>query len=81
MKETKLTLVHYDILGNPLEIGSTVAVSHHTMEVCTVTKINPKMLRVQPVRPRYRGNGLLKYSYDMVLIDPKLVTLYVLKQT
>jgi hypothetical protein len=81
MKEVKPVPEHRDILGNPLEIGSTVAVNHHKMEICTVTKINPKMLRVHPVRPKYRGDGFLKYPSDMVSVDPQLVTLYVLQQT
>lgn len=80
MSKTKEIHQHFDVLGNPLEIGTTVAVSHHGMQICTVTKINPKMLRVQPVRPKYRGDGYLKYPMDMVAVDPHLVTLYVLKQ-
>mgnify|MGYP006271513347 CR=1 FL=1 len=72
---------HYDILGNPLDIGTTVAVNDHQMCICTVTKINPKMLRVTPVNPKYRGKGLLKYPSDMVTVAPELVTLYVLRQT
>jgi hypothetical protein len=80
MSKIKETPLHFDVLGNPLEIGTTVAVSHHGMQICTVTKVNPKMLRVQPVRPKYRGDGYLKYPNDMVAVDPHLVTLYVLRQ-
>jgi hypothetical protein len=80
MSKIKETPLHFDVLGNPLEIGTTVAVSHHGMQICTVTKVNPKMLRVHPVRPKYRGDGYLKYPNDMVAVDPHLVTLYVLKQ-
>jgi len=80
MTKTKETPIHFDVLGNPLEMGTTVAVSHHGMQICTVTKVNPKMLRVQPVRPKYRGDGYLKYAIDMIAVDPHLVTLYVLKQ-
>ena len=72
---------HFDVLGNPLEIGTTVAVSHHGMQICTITKINPKMLQVHPVKLKYNGKGYLKYPMDMVAVDPQLVTLYVLKQT
>ena len=72
---------HTDPLGQELELGTTVAVSHHGMQICTVTKINPKMVRVHPVRPKYRGDGYLKYPTDMVVVDPHLVMLYVLKQT
>jgi hypothetical protein len=81
MSKTKETPLHFDVLGNPLELGTTVAVSHHGMQICQVTKITPKMLRVQPVRPKYRGDGYLKYPNDMIAVDPHLVTLYVLKQT
>lgn len=70
---------HVDILGNPLSLGTVVAVSHHKMEICTVTKINPKMLRVRPVRLRYRGDGFLKYPSDMVVVDPQMATWYALK--
>lgn len=71
---------HADILGNPLTVGTTVAVSHHGMQICTVTKLTSKMIRVTPVRPQYRGDGYLKYPIDMVAVDPALVTLYILKQ-
>ena len=71
---------HFDILGNPLELGTTVAVNNSSMEICTVSAIHPKMLRVMPVRHKYRGKGYLKYPTDMVCVDPALVTLYVLKQ-
>jgi len=80
MTKTKETPIHFDVSGNPLELGTTVAVSHHGMQICQITKINPKMLRVQPVRPKYRGDGYLKYAMDMIAVDPHLVTLYVLKQ-
>ena len=73
--------IHHDVLGNPLTVGTTVAVSHHGMQICQVVKVNPKMLRVMPEKPRYRGDGYLKYPIDMVAVDPQLVTLYVLKQT
>lgn len=77
----KKEITHYDILGNELEIGTPVAVNtNYGMRICTVSKINPKMLRVQPVTPNYRGDGLLKYPHDMVCVDPAMVTLYVLKQ-
>ena len=58
-----------------------MAVSHHGLQICQVVKVNPKMLRVMPVKARYRGDGYLKYPIDMVAVDPQLVTLYVLKQT
>ena len=80
MTKTKEIPIHFDVLGNPLELGTTVAVSHHGMQICQIVKINPKMLRVQPVRPKYRGDGYLKYAMDMIAVDPHLVTLYVLKQ-
>jgi hypothetical protein len=70
---------HLDVLGNEIAMGTTVAVSHHGMQICTVVKVNPKMLRVQPVRPNYHGDGYLKYPSDMVAVDPQLVMLYVLK--
>lgn len=72
---------HHDILGNPLEIGTLVAANAYCLEICKVIKINPKMLRVIPVRPKYKGNGLLKYPSDMVVVDPKLVTFYILKNS
>ncbi len=77
----KKQIEHYDILGNPLSIGSVVAVNHHSMEICTVTKINPKMLRVRPVKIRYRGDGFLKYPTDMVVVDSQLASWYALKHS
>lgn len=71
---------HVDALGQPLEIGDTVAVSYNnTIRICMVNKVTPKMVRVMPVKANYRGNGYLKYGYDMVAVDPQLVTLYALK--
>lgn len=72
-------VIHKDILGNDLVIGSAVAVSHHGMCICTVAKITPKMLRVYPVKHNYRGDGYLKYPSDMVAVDAQQVTLYLLK--
>jgi hypothetical protein len=82
MKKQKKVPEHFDVLGNSLDMGTTVAVSHrHGMEICQVVKLNNRMLRVMPVKPKYRGDGFLKYPTDMVTVDPQLVTLYALKHS
>lgn len=61
-RKEKVMIEHTDILGQPIDNGSYLAVSHHNqLQVCQVIKINPKTLRVKPLNPKkskyYWRNG------------------------
>lgn len=61
---------HKDILGQPIVLGSYVAMSHHnTLQVCSVTKINPKTVRVNPLFGYYK-----KYGYQISPIQAVLLS-------
>lgn len=71
---------HTDILGQPLKEGNYVAVSHHNMlQVCQIKKLNPKMMRVIPVKGYYRKtDGLLVYSNQAILLSGPDALAYIL---
>ena len=72
---------HKDILGQPLAEGNYVAVSHHNMlQVCQVKKLNPKMMRVVPVKSGYyyRKEGHLIYSNQAILLSGPDALAYIL---
>lgn len=72
---------HKDILGQPLQEGNYVAVSHHnSMYVCQIRKLNPKMMRVFPIERGYRSkDGFLKYADQSVLLSGEDAMVYILK--
>ena len=70
--------VRKDILGRDIKLGDFVAYPHSkSLYVGQITKINPKMLRVHPVKGRSK-TGYLKYPHETVLLDGPRVTLYML---
>lgn len=71
---------HLDLLGQPLAEGNYVAVSHHNMlQVCQIKKLNPKMMRVVPVRNHYyRKDGHLVYSNQAILLSGPDALAYIL---
>lgn len=77
----KIIIEHKDILGQPLQEGNYVAVSHHNMlEVCQIKKLNPKMMRVAAIRDKYReGYGRLAYSNQSILLSGPDALAYILK--
>jgi len=81
MTKTKQIFEHTDILGQPIQEGNYVAISHrNSMYICQVTKINPKMIRVIPVKNTYRGSdGFLIYSNQSILLSGSDATAYILK--
>lgn len=80
---TKEKIEHTDILGQPLTEGCHVAMSHkNTMMIGKITKINPKMLRVMPVKAtRTYGDwdGYLVYGNQMVRLDGPDALAYILR--
>jgi len=71
---------HLDRLGEPVLQGSVVVYAYNnSLAVGMVTKINPKMIRVQRVGSR--GNGTLKYSTDCLVIDDARASFWLLKNS
>lgn len=77
----KIISEHKDILGQPLQEGNYVAISHHNMMyVCQIIKLNPKMIRVRPLKNGYRAeDGYLIYSNQSVLLSGADALVYILK--
>lgn len=71
---------HVDILGQPLTEGNyVVTCQHNTLYVCQIKKLNPKKLRVCPLKGYYRQEGWLKYPSDLVLLSGPDAMVYILK--
>lgn len=69
---------HKDILGQPITEGSHVAVAkHNMMQICKITKVTPKKIRVTPVQGHWR-NGYLIYPQDSVLLSGPDAMAYIL---
>ena len=73
---------HFDKLGRPLAEGDCVAYpAHNSLEIGTIKKLNPKMVKVAKVGAKtwYAGQGTNKYPQDIVKLDGVDVTMYLLK--
>lgn len=67
---------HKDTLGKDLEVGDFVAFPQgNHLFLGTVTKLNPKMVQIKKVNRKYTIN---KYSLDLVKLDIKDLTIYLL---
>lgn len=77
----KETINHKDILGNPIDQNSKLAVAHkNDLKICSIVKLNPKMLRVKPLNNQYyRGEGYLVYPDQTVVVDGPDVLAYMLR--
>lgn len=70
---------HKDVLGRQLSVGDLVASQGWMhLEVFTVTKLNPKMIQIKPLNSNLKRN---KYPVDVVKLDEKDVSFYILKET
>jgi hypothetical protein len=81
---TKLKVEHKDKLGRVLEVGDAVCYpSHNSLELGTVKKLNPKMVKVYEAGRAsskwYTGSN--KYPGDLVKVDGPEVTMYLLKMS
>lgn len=72
---------HYDKLGRLLGEGDCVAFpSANTLCIGTITKVNPKMLKVKQLGSTgYWARGTNKYPSDLVKLEGEDVTMYLLK--
>jgi len=73
---TKEIPVHLDKLGRELAVGDAVCYpDNNTLQIGTVVKLNPKMVKVQKIgkqRWSYESN---KYSFDIIKLDSAEVTM------
>lgn len=82
-KTTKADIEHRDKLGKLLAVGDAVCYpSHNSLELGTVKKLNPKMVKVfEAGRENSKWySGSNKYPSDLVKIDGPEVTMYLLKK-
>lgn len=75
---TKKEISHVDLLGHDLHVGDFVAAYYYkSLEICKVSKLNPKMIQLMPVtNGRWKKNV---YPHDMVKVNPDDVTMYLLR--
>lgn len=75
------TVVRKDLIGRELAIGNAVAFAArgHYLEVGCIKAFTPKMVKVE-----YRENGrlenVLRYSYDLSLLDGPALVEYQLRK-
>jgi len=74
---------HKDKLGRLIGIGDFVAYpAYNSLEFGRVRKINNKMIGVYPViNKRYSDRNHNKYPSDLVRLDEKDMTWYILKNS
>lgn len=74
---------HRDKLGRLLAVGDAVCYpSHNSLELGTVKKLNPKMVKVWEIGRHgkwYTGSN--KYPSDLIKVDGPEVTVYLLKNS
>ena len=79
---SKIPTEHKDVLGVILKVGDKIAVANYNvMEICSVSKLNPKMIKVDIVHKRKNGKETLRvYSNQVVLLgNTEDVLAYVLR--
>jgi len=70
-----------DLFGQPVDIGEYVVGGQgHELAVYRVLKITPKMVRIAKVNAKTdrAKKGALRYSNELVKVDEKLVTFYLM---
>jgi hypothetical protein len=74
---------HRDKLGRLLSVGDAVCYPYHnSLELGTVKKLNPKMVKVWEVgRHSMWYTGANKYPGDLVKVDGPEVSMYLLKMS
>jgi hypothetical protein len=81
VKTSKAQPVHKDKLGRLIELDDYVAYpTHNSLAFGKVIKLNNKMVKVVKVPAgKYTDSGSNKYPHDMVKLEPKDMTWYLLK--
>ena len=80
---TKELPIHKDKLGREISVGDFVAYpAHNSLGLGKVVKINSKMIGLIPaVSKRPISNNTNKYPQDLVRLDAKDMTWYILKNS
>lgn len=77
--------IHNDCLGRPLKEGDCVAVAHQNgLMIATITKLNPKMVRVAKVghkSSQWNTGEHNKYASECALLEGPDVTMYLLSKS
>jgi hypothetical protein len=76
--------VHRDKLGRKIELENFVCYpSSNNLDIGKVVKITPKMVLVSRIPDKYRkwGGESRKYPCDLVLVEGKDVTMYILRNS
>ena len=76
--------VHRDKLGRAIALDDFVCYPNsNNLDIGKVVKITPKMVLVSRIPDRYRkwGGESRKYPCDLVLIEGKEVTMYILRNS
>lgn len=81
--KVKEPIVHKDKLGRVIKVGDFVAYpTRNSLEFGKVMKLNNKMVGVVPAVSKYKIYGNTnKYPSDMVLLEDKDMTWYILKNS
>lgn len=80
---TKEIPIHKDKLGRTLAVDDFVAYpTHNLLAFGKITKLNPKMVKIAKVsKGGYWRNSALKYSSDLIKLEPQDMTWYLLKNS
>lgn len=76
--------IHRDKLGRTIELETFVCYPDgNNLDIGKVVKINPKMITISRIPDKYRkwGGESRKYPCDLVLVEGKDVTMYILRNS
>ncbi len=70
-----------DMIGQEIKQGDIVIMaSGHTLVVCKITRLTPKMVRVININStKHRDKGVLRYANELFKVDDELSTFFILK--
>lgn len=78
----KPVIEHRDRLGRTLLIGDCVAYPNsNSLEIGTIKKLNPKMIKVKRLGSQSKWGESNKYPQDVVKLEGAEVSMYLLKNS
>ncbi len=79
-RKGKVEIEHVDILGQPLAVGSYVAVARsNAMFIGVIVKLTPKMMRARHLKSHADDTGSLIYTANSVKLSGEEAVAYILK--
>lgn len=72
-----------DLFEQEISIGDYVVGGQgHELGIYRVTKLTPKMIRIVSIKAKTdkQKKGKLRYSNELLRVDSKMVTFYILKE-